>query len=601
MTKKKRYLITTADERTWKFDRPVVFLGEWCRLYDRKNIWHNMDAIVSEPYGIDPSKKKSDYYEAKKLEDKLFPEFCELLNQYHNTKHSKRFWWILIGPWFKRIVKLLLNRVNTLKKCLETYEISGTTYYISNTYALSSANSLLAYESFNDNKWNNILNCRILNFLEEVKFSVKLLNEESIVNHYPDSTSKILTNKKSYKKNILNWAFKFYSRIARRLVKEDDAFIINSYLPLKEEVKLELALGQFPQLWKLQWNKILTWPTMVKKSDQILRKTLNKKFSHKSECNLENIVRSLLFELLPDCYLEGLTYLQNIVDNQSWPKSPKFIFTSSNHNSDDVFKLWTANQVESGTKYYIGQHGNSYGTRWDNVDCIEEVTPDKFITWGWTDGSEKHLPTFIFNTLGRNDKNYDSQGGLLLIETICWNRYTTWDSSSGFIEYLNDQKKFVNSLGSSPRQKLTIRLHSGSRNDTWNEDKRWFDFDPKIKIDYAKANITDLIGDSRLVVHSYDSTGILVTLSQNIPTLAFWQNGFDHLRESAKPYYQLLVDAGIIHLSVESATDKVSEIWDNVDAWWNQAHVQDARKKFCKRYAKTNQKSISNLKKVLLS
>ena len=92
-----------------------------------------------------------------------------------------------------------------------------------------------------------------------------------------------------------------------------------------------------------------------------------------------------------------------------------------------------------------------------------------------------------------------------------------------------------------------------------------------------------------------------MTLSQNIPTLAFWQNGFDHLRESAKPYYQLLVDAGIIHLSVESATDKVSEIWDNVDAWWNQAHVQDARKKFCERYAKTNQKSISNLKKVLLS
>ena len=78
MTKKKRYLITTADERTWKFDRPVVFLGEWCRLYDRKNIWHNMDAIVSEPYGIDPSKKKTDYYEAKRLEDKLFPEFCVL-------------------------------------------------------------------------------------------------------------------------------------------------------------------------------------------------------------------------------------------------------------------------------------------------------------------------------------------------------------------------------------------------------------------------------------------------------------------------------------------------------------------------------------------
>lgn len=34
-----RYLITTADERTWKFDRPVLFLGEWCRLYDRRHVW----------------------------------------------------------------------------------------------------------------------------------------------------------------------------------------------------------------------------------------------------------------------------------------------------------------------------------------------------------------------------------------------------------------------------------------------------------------------------------------------------------------------------------------------------------------------------------
>ena len=45
-----RYLITTADERSWKFDRPVLFIGEECRRYDRKHIWSKMDAIVAEPY-----------------------------------------------------------------------------------------------------------------------------------------------------------------------------------------------------------------------------------------------------------------------------------------------------------------------------------------------------------------------------------------------------------------------------------------------------------------------------------------------------------------------------------------------------------------------
>ena len=73
MNKQKRYLITTADERTWKFDRPVIFLGEWCRLYDRKHVWESMDAVVAEPYGLGMVKKDADYAEARQLEDKIFP------------------------------------------------------------------------------------------------------------------------------------------------------------------------------------------------------------------------------------------------------------------------------------------------------------------------------------------------------------------------------------------------------------------------------------------------------------------------------------------------------------------------------------------------
>ena len=47
MIKQKKYLITTAIEETWKFDQPVIFLGEWCRVYDRRHIWQNMDAAQS--------------------------------------------------------------------------------------------------------------------------------------------------------------------------------------------------------------------------------------------------------------------------------------------------------------------------------------------------------------------------------------------------------------------------------------------------------------------------------------------------------------------------------------------------------------------------
>ena len=105
-----------------------------------------------------------------------------------------------------------------------------------------------------------------------------------------------------------------------------------------------------------------------------------------------------------------------------------------------------------------------------------------------------------------------------------------------------------------------------------------------------------LISRSRLVVHSYDSTGILETLSSNVPTLCFWHGGLGHLRASALPYYEQLRQAGILFDSPEAAAQKVSEVWGNVPAWWNSEEVQNARTSFCDRYARVVIKPIKSMK-----
>jgi hypothetical protein len=45
-----------------------------------------------------------------------------------------------------------------------------------------------------------------------------------------------------------------------------------------------------------------------------------------------------------------------------WPEKPKFIFTSNCFDGDEVFKVWTALKVEQGISYFVGQHGNNFGT-----------------------------------------------------------------------------------------------------------------------------------------------------------------------------------------------------------------------------------------------
>ena len=47
-------------------------------------------------------------------------------------------------------------------------------------------------------------------------------------------------------------------------------------------------------------------------------------------------------------------------------------------------------------------------------------------------------------------------------------------------------------------------------------------------------------------------------------------------------------------------TRKVNEIWNDVDDWWNQEHIQEAKNQFCSIYAKNCKKPTRLLKSILL-
>ncbi len=588
MSAVKRYLITTADERTWRFDRPVIFLGEWCRLYSRKHIWQNMDAIISEPYGLGKALKDSDHAEARALEEKIFPILCNILNQHHNTQYSERFWRIVLGHWFQRYIDVILNRVKTLEQCLQSNQLSGTVAFDTEHYSLAPLDSYAAIWAFNDDRWNNTLYVKILNLLGDAScpFEVISGNESKGILRTPNEIVPL-------KSKILKWIYHKLRVLAKVFIRENDALIINTYLPKVQAIKLQLSLGQIPQLFDTtkEWQ--------AKKIDRVLRHNLSKLIFSKENDTLFGIMCSLVFELLPVCYLENFPELSKNVQRLTWPKAPKFIFTSNSFDTDELFKLWTAQKVDSGFKYIVGQHGNNYGTERYQNPTVEESTSDKFMTWGWTDRLPQHIPSFIFKTVVKSGKAYNPDGGLLLIEDMLYHRLNTWDRAYEFEIYFEEQTKFVDNLEKTIRDELTIRIHPSYKLLRSFDVLRWNDYDSHININTGEDVINKLISQSRLIVHGYDSTGILETLSQNIPTLAFWQNDLDHLRDSAIPYYQILVDAGIVHLTPESVASKVNEIWHDVETWWEQSSIQDARNKFCSHYARVSQNPSQDLRKLL--
>lgn len=584
-----RFLITSADERTWKFDRPVIFLGQWCKSYNRKQVWQNMDAITLPPLGFGQEQKDCLYAQARLYEEQLFSILAKALNDYHGLAHDSRFWKIVAGPWLRRNVDVIFNRIHTLDYCAKNYKLSGVAS-LEAARELATNDALSALSSYGDDRWNNAIFVRILQLLNIENCHVETVSEGSLETVSSVKAVPVMP----MMKRLLKLAGESFGRITRFFARETDAFIIHTYLPKLKQILLQLAMGQMPQFWVIP--KLYLTSTV----NHTFRRVLISKYVNQIDSPMVRVAATLMFETLPVCFLEGFPELEKIVKGLPFPVKPRFIFTSNNFEANEVFQLWAATKIASGSRYIVGQHGNNYGTYRYMRHTIEEETSDRFLTWGWTDGLPQHTPAFIFKMAGSNVfPKYNPDGGLLLVENILGHRIYVWDRPYDFEFYLEEQMKFAGGLADNPKSKLTVRLHYTNTYFNACEFERWHDFDPGIKVEGGLTPFANLISQSRLVVYGYDSTGILESLALNMPILVLMENKFEFLREGAKPYYQLLLDAGIVHLSAESASNKVNEIWDNIAGWWATESVQKARLLFCSQYSRVSHHPIADLKKIL--
>ena len=73
-------------------------------------------------------------------------------------------------------------------------------------------------------------------------------------------------------------------------------------------------------------------------------------------------------------------------------ENPRTIFTSSAWAYDDLFKIWTAEKVENGSKLIIGQHGGHMGvSKFSFYEDYQMKISDTFLSWGWSSNVYKHV------------------------------------------------------------------------------------------------------------------------------------------------------------------------------------------------------------------
>lgn len=565
----KCFLITTALEETWRDDEPVLFLGEWCQLYSRRERWSALDAKVLPYHWDNRAKLYEDYQYLKNFHERLLQDLTVQLNQIHGVDHSLRYWRILLGPWLGYFTQMLFDRWESIQQAVRQYDLSETIVLTGKEETLVPNDMADFSRLFVGDEWNHSLYAAILQQYTPVNCIMQARQDLDGTPVVPQETNW----NRWAKRKLAAW----YARAASVLTRQRDAFFLATYLPFREEMRLHRRLGQVPQLWR----SVL--PIRIAVEGNRRKWSVN----GTNHSDFEECARTLIPRQIPTVYLEGYDQLVEQAASLPWPKKPKLIWTSNSHNSDDVFKVWAAEKVEYGSLLLIGQHGGHYGLgRWSFDEDHETTISDRYLSWGWSEtGNSKIKPVGQLKAKQPLKIRHAEQSGVLLVTTVV-PRFSYWMYSimvsRQWLDYFSDQCAFVGNLPAHIRDVLTVRLYAHDYG--WNHASRWRDCFPSLRLDDGHSNINDLICQSRLYISTYNATTYLESFTMNVPTIIFWNSNHWELRDSAIPYFEDLKRVGIFHETPESAARHVAAIWDDVDAWWTSSVVQKELERFKAHY-----------------
>jgi putative transferase (TIGR04331 family) len=563
-----RFLITTPIEETWPNSNcPVIFLGEWCRLYNKKRNWSHMEAVVMPYHWNDRKKLEKDYYYIQNIYEITLRSLSYKLNEFHKKDYSERYWRIVLGPWLSTFIEILYDRWYSIKKCYSEYEIKDSIILDYNSEGMI-PNCAKEFR-VKDDHFNHYLYGEIIKYNKLPHSLKKISKSANITTTLDNDGHKIILKKKIvYFLNLFSTLF----------TTEKDIFITTSYLSKKEEYKLYFLLNQYPFM-KKDFDVQKTIPNMQQRN-WVLNGLVNNDF--------EKFVSEFVPKNIPTAYLEGYEDLEKLTENLPWPKNPPVIFTSNSFKNDDVFKVWAAKKTENNSHLYIGQHGGSYGMlRFNTTERHEIKISDRYFTWGWDDPNNKEVVP-IGQIINRKPLRVDhKKNQKILMITSYMPRYSTrmYNSvfSSQVLNYLDDLFEFTAKLDDNLKKNLIVRLKSDDTG--WCTLKRWSDKFPNIALDKGFEKIENIIKKSRIYVHTENSTTFLESFTMNVPTVMFWNPNHWELRESAIPYFEMLKKCGIYHETPESAANHINHVWNKVDEWWNDKELKQAIKCFCSRYA----------------
>ena len=556
------YLITTTDRTRWPISGHLVFVGTFCLPENPYSLLGQYTYEIAD-VSIHADKKAEYFVLSQSLHRVLSYRLANTLNDLHSVRETERYWSITTGIWLQLFTELIVSRFMTLLQISHRYQ----------ELSLVSADEKLTHRA-------------PMNFRQHHEF-LKSPSWNSLV--YADLWESVQTIQpvvRQYEKKDATFEIKQATSGNSRAV------ISATYLPKFKEALLQLSFGCFPKRIKVIQVPEIPVNEEIRNKFPLTDATLNP---------FENLALSLVYAYLPTTWIEGFKELTNLCNVMEYPIAPKVIFTSNRHLYDDVFNNWAAEATKRGSKLVIGQHGGFFGiSKFPSYAERHELSvADKYLTWGWR-SSQVTVPAFVLTTAGKRVRRHSIGSQLLVVTDHLWSQprsaFTDLNETSGYLEHIKDT---VSLLSEEIQKETLIRIHH-AHNETGNSQSMWWTKNmPSIKLDDWAKDFESVTNMSRLILTAHNGTTFLETISKGIPTLITWTPEWVEIRDEAKSVFSQLSEVGIFHENPQSLALHITNIWSDVDGWWQSNAVVNARSFLCAEFAKSNPKPLRFLRHTL--
>jgi len=550
-----------------------LHLGSWCfdliNEHNKKKIhnyhWSSLDKFTEDSYLI------------FSIYEKTLKVISNKLNDIHNYDRDIDYWQKIIGPWLLFFVSVIFERYENLnslknKKNIVTYIPH---YNIKDWIPLD-------FVDFEDmisrDDWNLFIYSEIIKDLEIINYKYsdqKLINQ----NLYKRKKEKL---SKKVIKSLVYYASKLIPE------KYRDICLIETDLKFLKLCEIQTKFKKYP------FQYYIREITDKSKINLALR---NNKYEHelKNDTEVVRLICRLLIKNLPIAYLES--FKKNKKRALSFfPKNPKFILTSMGHLSNELFKIWIAEQSLLKKKICISVHGAHHSNSlFNHPGMFSEIISDTFFSWGWTKNilSSSKLSELKKN---KNDYKYNKNETKICFVVYSGNKYSgsisAAPTSTNFLESLDIQKKFFCNINKKLLDNTTIRLREVSK--TWELNTFYKSLGIN-KFSYLETeSLKKLVSKNSLFIFSYESTLFFELLTLNIPSILLNEERFWRLNKSGKADYNNLREVNILYDSFYKLSDFVNNNnIDSINKWWLNDNTQRIKNSFLEKNARSNENYIN--------